>query len=105
MKHDKDEDVGKVTSSYLVFKSVISDTEGLIDDTEVLFTISFSGTCYTENGELTFSSVSSDPVGKSDLGVSAYVISAYEKVEDMYHLREASQSLERIIDRSEVLNY
>ncbi len=105
MKHDKDEDVGKVTSSYLVFKSVISDTEGLIDDTEVLFTISFSGTCYTENGELTYGTVSSDPVGQSELGDSAYVISAYEKVEDLYHLRSYSQSLDRIIDRSEVLNY
>ena len=99
------DDIHEYSESYLVFKSVISDTEGLINDTEVLFTIEFSATRYTENGELTFGSASTDPVGQSELGDSAYVIRAYEKVEDMYHLREASQTLDRIIDRSEVLNY
>lgn len=66
---------------FLFYKSVISDTEGLCEDTEIYFCAPFYQSRITQNGELTYYYSDKDLLGKKlELGNSAYFIRAFPDI-------------------------
>ena len=60
---------------------MISDTEGLCEDTEIYFCAPFYQSRITQNGELTYYYSDKDLLGKKlELGNSAYFIRAFPDI-------------------------
>ena len=89
----------------MIYKAVISDTEGLCEDTEVLFNVPFYGVRFTESGALMYGSSSREMIGKMFLGDSAYTIRAFPNLEDLadFCLKEKDGS-SILVDKTDSLN-
>ena len=86
----------------LVYKSVISDSDGLCEDTEVFFSVKFNDACFTNDDKLMYSS-SSSPFGYMFLGDSAYELRAYENIKDMIGIYDDGKIKDDVVDMTDSL--